>query len=91
MYVIAPDIGGPALVKKMTQRLRESIETMLFSAPDLKLQPDKFSIEMMLAAMSGAMRSVLEAGGSPTMMRKLGEQLVLLCQSYMVAATTKHV
>ena len=63
LYQVAPDIGGPALVKKMTQRLRKSIETMLFTAPDIKLQPDKFSIDMMLAAMSGAMRSVLESEG----------------------------
>jgi AcrR family transcriptional regulator len=91
LYQVAPDIGGPALVKRMTQRLRKSIEAMLLTAPDLELHPDKFAIEMMLAAMSGAMRSVLESGGSPAMMRKLREHLVLLCQSYMVAATAKHV
>jgi len=91
LYQVAPDVGGPALVKKMTQRLRKSIETMLLTAPDIKLQPDKFSIDMMLAAMSGAMRSVLESGGSPAMMRKLREQLVLLCQSYMAAATAQYV
>jgi hypothetical protein len=34
------------------------------------------------------MRSVLEAGGSAAMMRKLREHLVLLCQSYMTAVTT---
>jgi len=91
LYQVAPDIGGPALVKKMTQRLRKSIEAMLLTAPDLKLQPDKFAIEMMLAAMSGAMRSVLESGGLPSMMRKLREQLVLLCQSYVTATIAKHV
>jgi len=89
LYQVAPDVGGPALVKKMTQRLRKSIETMLLTAPDIKSQPDKFSIDMMLAAMSGAMRSVLESGGSPATMRKLREQLVLLCQSYMAAATAR--
>ena len=45
------------------------IERMIGAAPDLESNPDKFAIEMTLAAMSGAMRSVLEAGGSPTMMR----------------------
>jgi AcrR family transcriptional regulator len=91
LYQVAPEVGGPALVKKMTQRLRKSIDAMLVTATDLECRPDKFSIDIMLAAMSGAMRSVLESGGSPAMMRKLREQLVLLCQSYMAAATAGHV
>jgi hypothetical protein len=60
---------------------------MLLTAPDLKLSPDRFAIDMMLSAMSGAMRSALEAGASPAMFRKVREHLILLCQSYMAAAT----
>ena len=74
----------------MTQRLRISIEAMLLTAPDLKLDADKFAIERMRAAMSGAMRSVLDSGGSPTMTRKLRERLVLLGQLYLAAVTAKH-
>ena len=89
LYKVAPDVGGPALVKRTGQRLRKAIESMLVTAPDLKLSPDRFAIDMMLSAMSGAMRSALEAGASPTMFRKMREHLVLLCQSYMAAATAK--
>jgi len=89
LYRVSADVGGPELVKKMSQRLHRTIERMIGTAPDLESNPDTFAIEMMLAAMSGAMRSVLEAGGSPAMMRKLREHLVLLCQSYMAAATAK--
>lgn len=89
LYKVAPDVGGPALVKRTGQRLRKRIESMLLTAPDLKLSPDRFAIDMMLSAMSGAMRSVLEAGASPAMFRKTREHLVLLCQSYMAAATSK--
>jgi AcrR family transcriptional regulator len=87
LYKIAPDVGGLALVKRVTQRMRKAIARMLESATDTKTSPDEFAIQMMLAAMSGAMRSVLETGGSPAMMRKLREHLVVLCQSYMAAAT----
>jgi len=87
LYRIAPDVGGQAL-ERVTQRMRRAIVRMLESAPEIKSSPDEFAIQMMLAAMSGAMRSVLEAGGSPAMMRKLREHLVLLCQSYMAAITT---
>src|SRR5271169_2377145 len=87
LYKVAPDIGGPALVKQTGQRLRKAVESMLMTAPDLKLSPDRFAIDMMLSAMSGAMRSALEAGASPVMFRKVREHLVLLCQSYMAVAT----
>ena len=89
LYKVAPDVGGPALVKQTGQRLRKAIESMLLTAPDLKLSPDRFVIDMMLSAMSGAMRSALEAGASPVMFRKMRGHLVLLCKSYMVAATSK--
>jgi hypothetical protein len=76
-------------MKKTSQRFRRAIERMLETAPDVKSRADGFAIDLMLGAISGAMRSVLEAGGSPAMMRKLREHLVLLCQSYMAAATSQ--
>ncbi len=91
LYKVAPDVGGLALVKRVTQRMRKAIVRMLESSPETKTSPDEFAIQMMLAAMSGAMRSVLETGGSPAMMRKLREHLVLLCRSYMAAATAERV
>jgi len=89
LYKVAPDVDGPALVKRTGQRLQKAIESTLLTAPDLKQSPDKFAIDMMLSAMSGAMRSALEAGASPAMFRKMREHLVMLCQSYMAAATDK--
>jgi len=89
LYKVAPDVGGSALVKQTGQRLRKTIESMLLTAQDLKPSPDRFAIDMMLSAMAGAMRSALEAGASPAMFRKTREHLVLLCQSYMAAATPK--
>jgi len=88
LYNVAREVGGPALVKRGMRRLRKAIEGMIQTAPDIEAQPNNFAIEMMLAAMSGAMRSVLEAGRSVVMRRKLRENLVLLCQSYMTAVTT---
>ena len=89
LYKVAQDVGGPALVKQTGQRLRKAIESMFLTASDLKLSPDRFAIDMMLSAMSGAMRSALEAGASPAVFRKIREHLVLLCQSYMAAATER--
>jgi AcrR family transcriptional regulator len=91
LYQVAVDVGGPALVKRINQRSRETVEAMLETASDLKSPPDKFAIDIMLSAMAGAMRSLLEAGPSPATVRKAREQLVLLCQSYMTAATAKRI
>ena len=90
LYKVAPDIGGPRLVERVGFRLRKAIDAMLQTAPDVELPPDKFAIEMMLAAMSGAMRSALERGASPATFRKMREHLVLLCQSYMTAVKAQR-
>ena len=93
LYRISTEVGGPALAKRIGQRLRKAVEAMLETATDIKSPPDKFAVEIMLSAMAGAMRSLLEAGSdpSPATVRKAREQLVLLCQSYMAAATAKPV
>lgn len=91
LYRVSADVGGPTLVKRVNQRSRRAVEAALETAPDIKSPPDKFAIEIMLSAMGGAMRSLLESGPSPATVRKARVQLVLLCQSYMAAATAKRV
>jgi AcrR family transcriptional regulator len=91
LYRVAGDLGGPALVKRAGQRSRKAVGAMLQTVTDIKFPPDKFAVDIMLSAMAGAMRSLLEAGPSPSTVRKSREQLVLLCQSYMAAATAKRV
>jgi AcrR family transcriptional regulator len=90
LYRVSADAGGPALIKRISQRSRNAVEAMLQTATDAELLPDKVTIDMMLVAMAGVMRSLLEAGPSPVTVRKSREQLVLLCQSYMAAATAKR-
>jgi AcrR family transcriptional regulator len=88
LYRVSAEIGGFALVKKVNQRSWKAVEAMLETASDTKSPPDKFSVDIMLSAIAGAMRSLLEAGpSSAATVRKAREQLVLLCQSYMAAAT----
>jgi AcrR family transcriptional regulator len=87
LYQIAANIGGPALAKKAGQRQRKAFEAMFQTTPDTKSQPDRFAIDLMCSAMGGAVRSTLETGASPAVVRKLREHLVLLCQSYIAAVT----
>jgi AcrR family transcriptional regulator len=87
LYQIMPNVDGPALVKKTRLRMRKAMMAMLQTASDTKSEPDGFAVDLMGAAMAGALRAALEEGGSPSIVRKLREHLVLLCQSYMAAAT----
>jgi AcrR family transcriptional regulator len=87
---IAAEVDGPAVVKRSVQRSRKAIETMLRTSPDVELLADRFAIDLMLAAISGVMRSALESEATPATVRKLKEHLVVLCQSYMAAALTKR-
>ena len=89
LYRVSAGVGGPALIKPVGQRWRKPVEAMLQTATDAESPPDKISIDMMLAAMAGVIRSMLEAEPSPATVRKSREHLVLLCQSYMAAATAK--
>lgn len=91
LYRVSGDVGGPALIKRISQRSRKAVGAMFQTAPDVRFPPDKFVVDIMLSAMAGAMRSLLEAGPSPATVRKSREQLVLLCQSYMAAATARRV
>jgi hypothetical protein len=91
LYRVAADVGGPALIKRVNQRSRKAVEAMLETAPDTASPPDKYAVGIMLSAMAGVMRSLLEARPLPATARKAREQLVLLCQSYMEAATAKRI
>jgi AcrR family transcriptional regulator len=90
LYRVAADAGGPTLIKRVHQRSRKAVEAMLETAADANSPPDKFAIEIMFSAVAGAMRSLLEAGPSPATIQKAREQLVLLCQTYMAAATAQR-
>ena len=60
LYQVSAEIGGPALVKKAAQRMRKAFDGMLRTALDIESPPDRLAIDTMMAAMSGAMRSLLE-------------------------------
>ena len=87
LYRIAAEVGGPELARRMGERSRKALEAMLRTAPDAVLRQEKFAVQMVFAAMAGTTRSVLEAGATPAMVRNLRDHLVLLCQSYLLAAT----
>jgi len=69
--------GWAAVVKRSVQRSRKAIETMLRTSPDVELLADRFAIDLMLAAISGVMRSALESEATPA--RSASSKSILWC------------
>ena len=86
LYKIAAELGGVKVVRTVGERSHRTIEQMLVTVPGAQFEDVKFTAWMMMATMAGTTRSVLEAGATPTMVRRLREHLVLLCTSYLQAA-----
>jgi AcrR family transcriptional regulator len=51
LYKVSAEVGGAELMNKIRQRFRNAIAAMLQTATDRESLPDKFAIELMLAAM----------------------------------------
>jgi AcrR family transcriptional regulator len=83
LYRIAAALGGAKIVKSVGDRSNRAIEKMLVTAPEARFDDVKFVARMMMATMAGTTRSVLESEAPRTMVRRLREHLVLLCQSYL--------
>jgi AcrR family transcriptional regulator len=83
LYAIASDLGGHAVIAPLTLRARTSISSMLKTAPGVRFTQIDFTVLMLMSAMAGATRAVLEAGAPQKMAEDLHRHLVVLCKSYL--------
>jgi AcrR family transcriptional regulator len=86
LYATAVGAQERALVNKAEKRARTAMASMLATAPNTKFADLQFTSLMLLSAMGGATRAVLEAGSPPRMARLLRKQLVLLCRGFLMSA-----
>lgn len=90
LYRIAAEIDGPVVARRTIARSSMALNKALKRAPDSMSGYDKFAIQMLFGAMAGTTKSVLEAGASAALIRRLREHLVLMCQAYVAAARRQH-
>ena len=83
LYAVATGPEATALVNKVGKRGVIALASMLATASDLQFVDLQFTSLMLVSAMGGATRAVLEAGSSPKMVGMLRKQLVLLCLSFL--------
>jgi AcrR family transcriptional regulator len=89
LYATAVGAQERALMNKAVKRAGAVMAAMLATAPDTKFADLPFTSLMLISAMGGATRAVLEAGCSPRMVRMLRKQLVLLCQGFLTNAAAQ--
>lgn len=89
LYATAAGAQERALVNKVGKRARAAMASMLATAPNTKFADLPFTSLMLLSAMGGATRAVLEGGSSPGMVRLLRKHLVLLCRGFLMGVAAQ--
>jgi AcrR family transcriptional regulator len=84
LYPVATGPETMALVNKIEKRGRIALASMLATASDAQFNDLRFTCQMLVSAMGGATRTVLETGASPKMLVLLRKQLILLCQGFLM-------
>lgn len=86
LYLLSADLDTGELLGGMSQRIQDATTALLASAADAAFDDVPVVTFTLLAAMSGAIRTVFERGAAPTMLRDLRTQLTTMCRAYLEAA-----
>lgn len=86
LYLLSADLDTGELLGGMSQRIQDATTALLASAADAAFDDVPVVTFTLLAAMSGAIRTVFERGAAPTMLRDLRTQPTTMCRAYLEAA-----
>jgi AcrR family transcriptional regulator len=90
LYSIAEEQGGAALVARATRETTKFITAMLATAPDARKPADvELAATMLLGAMVGAVRQLLETKAAPSQVTKVREHLMVMCFAYLSATLVR--
>jgi AcrR family transcriptional regulator len=83
LYAVASELDTADLVKGVAQRGRDVLAAMLESAPGVRFEAPALTAFMLVGAMVGATRAMLEEGASAEMLEALPAHLTSLCLGYL--------
>ena len=86
LYALSAELDGMAVVRRITSRGRTALAAMLKTVPGVRFEDAAFTAMMLLAALAGATRAVLETGAPVKMVSALRRELVVLCGGYLAKA-----
>lgn len=86
-YALSSQLNAEPLSTEFRRRSHTAITTMLRTAPDVRIHELDFTVTMLVSAMAGTIRFVLETGATPKMVEDLRRHLILLAEAYLIRAS----
>lgn len=83
LYAIAAERGGEELSKKMSNRMIVAISSLLESAPDASFEDNSTVAEIILGAIIGSLRRVLEGQVSEKVEQQMEHHLTVMIIAYL--------
>jgi AcrR family transcriptional regulator len=89
LYLVSADLDTAELMDGLWKRINDAATALLAGAADAEFDDLSVVTFTLLAAMSGAIRTVLERGAAPSMSRDLRTQLTTMSRAYLEAVAIK--
>lgn len=83
LYRVAPELDLAALQTSMSARIDRCVTAALASAPDARFADIRAVALTLLAAVTGATRTVLERGASAASLKIIASELPRMCRAYL--------
>jgi AcrR family transcriptional regulator len=83
LYAVASVLDTAELVKDVAQRGRDVLVALLETAPGVRFEAPALTAFMLVGAMVGSTRAMLEEGASAEMLAALPGQLTSMCLGYL--------
>ena len=90
LYAVSTELNSQETVRDHERRCRTALISMLKTATDAKFADLETVVFMLVTAMSGPTRTVIERGGPAEMVRLLPKHLGFICLGYLERVATKR-
>ena len=89
LYLVSTDLDTAELLDGLWKRVHDATAALLAGAADAEFDDLSVVTFTLLAAMSGAVRTLFERGAAPNMLGNLRTQLRTMCRVYLEAVAIK--
>lgn len=88
LHAVAAEVGGEAIVARVTQRAQLALCDMLATAADRRFDDLALVSFVLSTTLGGPVQALLQAGAGPAQAQQLRAQLARLATGYLLAAST---
>ena len=87
LYAVSSDLDGARIARQISNRLHQSIVTLIETAPEPLARPAPLMVDMLQGALAGVSRKLLETPSPERHLPALREELLFLAGTYVSACT----